>query len=303
MSQPARRWAPRIVVDPNVYVSAAISAGGPPAQLLEAAVEGQVVLLVSPLLLAELREVLERGKFRRWLALEDVEAFLQGLLLLAESVEDPAESLWSQVRPVCRDPDDDYLVALAEIEQAAMLVSGDGDLLALERPGLDVRTPRDAVEDIHYRHPWGDAFIPGETEQAWRQAEAEGHHQVLTTVSVLQLLLPESNAEDLLAALVTPESLPNWRAELAAIRDLARDRSMAMRPDYPAPDIAYVKLPPDSGDTLKATADVPLPDTIFVSLQHRPELPGLLAFGGWRVHGIGYSVVPPEDMPPAVAHP
>jgi putative PIN family toxin of toxin-antitoxin system len=120
MSQPARAFAPRIVVDVGVYVSAAISATGPPAELLAAAVEGQAVLLVSPLLLAELREVLAREKFRRWITLEDAETFIQGLELLATNVIDPPESVWPHVRPVCRDPDDDYLIALAETEQAAL---------------------------------------------------------------------------------------------------------------------------------------------------------------------------------------
>jgi hypothetical protein len=166
----------------------------------------------------------------------------------------------------------------------------------MDRPGLEVRTPRDAVEAINYRHPWGDAFIPGETEQAWRQAEAEGHHQVLMTVSVLLLILAEPNAAELLPAVVTPESLPAWLAKLSEVRELAQDRSMAMRADYPAPDVAHVKLPPDSGDTLRATGDVPLEGAIIASLQRRLELPDLLGLGGWRVHGIGHPVMP-EEMP------
>jgi hypothetical protein len=37
--------------------------------------------------------------------------------------------------PVLRDPDDDYLLALASTAEAAAIVSGDGDLL--EHPDLD----------------------------------------------------------------------------------------------------------------------------------------------------------------------
>ena len=44
-------------------------------------------------------------------------------------------------------------------------MSGDKDLLAVQRPGLDVRSPRAAVDAIGYRHPWGPAFTPA-TEQA-----------------------------------------------------------------------------------------------------------------------------------------
>jgi predicted nucleic acid-binding protein len=40
---------------------------------------------------------------------------------------------------VCRDPDDDYLVALARRE-AAPIVTGDGDLLVLRPSGIAVMT-------------------------------------------------------------------------------------------------------------------------------------------------------------------
>ncbi|WP_176818921.1 hypothetical protein [Quadrisphaera sp. DSM 44207] len=60
------------MVDPGVYVSAAITGKGAPAEVLDLAVEGQAVLLVSPLLLSELQGVLERKKFYRYLALRVV---------------------------------------------------------------------------------------------------------------------------------------------------------------------------------------------------------------------------------------
>ncbi len=56
------------VVDPNVLVSALISTGGPPRQIVSAWVEGRFDLLVSPELLTELGDVLARPKFRRWVS-------------------------------------------------------------------------------------------------------------------------------------------------------------------------------------------------------------------------------------------
>lgn len=50
-------------------------------------------MLVSPLLLAELREVLARRKFRRWLPADDAAAFVDAVALLADLVEDPAGRL------------------------------------------------------------------------------------------------------------------------------------------------------------------------------------------------------------------
>lgn len=63
---------------------------------------------------------------------------LSAIVSVAETVEDPNPEPW---QGVCRDPKDDYLVALAEVHQVALLVSGDRDLLALERGALVVRSP------------------------------------------------------------------------------------------------------------------------------------------------------------------
>jgi len=51
------------VIDPGVWISALIGKPGAPDELLEAATEGRIVVLVSPMLLAELQEVIERSKF------------------------------------------------------------------------------------------------------------------------------------------------------------------------------------------------------------------------------------------------
>jgi putative PIN family toxin of toxin-antitoxin system len=49
---------------------------------------------------------------------------------------------------VCRDPGDDYLVALAHAANAEVLVTGDVDLLSLEEPDVPVLTPRELVERL-----------------------------------------------------------------------------------------------------------------------------------------------------------
>ncbi len=293
VEHPDRPGRPRLVLDPGVYVSAAISGIGAPAQLLEIAVNGQVVLLVSPLLIGELREVLSRDKLRRWVSLEESRAFLDAVELLADSVLDPPEASWAGV---CRDPGDDYLVALAEAHAATLLVSGDQDLLELHRPGLDVRSPRAAVEAVRYEHPWGQALIPAEAEAALEGAHAAGNSQVLETTATFLTVLKEPNVEQLLSYVATPESLPAWRAELAAVRDLLGERGMATGVDYPAEHAAYVKLPPDPGDVVRATGDVLLAGAVIVTLQRRPELPDVLGLGSWRVHAVG-DYLRPEDLP------
>ena len=54
------------MADTNGLVAAAITPRGICGRLLEAAIDGRWQLVTSPMLLAELEEVLSRDKFRRW---------------------------------------------------------------------------------------------------------------------------------------------------------------------------------------------------------------------------------------------
>lgn len=116
----------RAVLDPGVLVSALITPTGRPAKLLVAARAGSFDLIVSPVLLDELERVLRREKFRRYVDLDGVTAYLDLLRRDAQLVVDPETP--PPIR--CKDPDDDYLIALAHSQNAA-LVSGDSDLLEL----------------------------------------------------------------------------------------------------------------------------------------------------------------------------
>lgn len=98
---------------------------------------GRYDLVVSPRLLAELRTVLRREKFRVFLTLEQAERFVEALARDASAVADP-----SDVPAVSRDPGDDYLIALARAAAAHVLVTGDADLLELDLPDLVIASPR-----------------------------------------------------------------------------------------------------------------------------------------------------------------
>ena len=123
------------VLDVNVLISALLSPTGSPARLLLAWQAGRFELIVSPLLLAELRRALGYPKLRKLIAPDEAEAFVAWLTRSADLVADPGDP------PPVRSPDpgDDYLVALAA-DQNAMLVSGDGHLLGLAGT-LPVRDP------------------------------------------------------------------------------------------------------------------------------------------------------------------
>jgi uncharacterized protein len=116
----------RAVLDPGVLISALITTTGTPAKLLSADRGGSFELVVSPLLLEELKLVLLREKFRRYVDLDAVDQYVDLLGRDAAMAADPAGP--PPIR--CADPDDDYLIALAHSDSAA-LVSGDRHLLEL----------------------------------------------------------------------------------------------------------------------------------------------------------------------------
>jgi putative PIN family toxin of toxin-antitoxin system len=115
-----------IIVDPSVWVSALISPGGTTAGVLRAVLSDEVTAIVTPHLLEELSAVLERDKFRRWVSLADARTFVAALSDKADLRPDAGKP-----RRSARDPDDDYLVALAE-ETGAVIVTRDDDLLSLD---------------------------------------------------------------------------------------------------------------------------------------------------------------------------
>lgn len=116
----------RAVLDPNVVVSAVLSRGGAPAALLRAWLDGAYQLVVSPALLAELERVLGYPKIARRVSATEARELLDMLRLQADLISDPGSA--PSVRSP--DPDDDYLICLAEAAPA-VLVSGDSDLHGL----------------------------------------------------------------------------------------------------------------------------------------------------------------------------
>ena len=81
----------KVILDPNVLVSAVI-AQGVSADLLDRwLTDRPFQLVVCPTLIAELRDVLARPKFYRWITTEDAAAFVDLLEHEAEPWVDPIE--------------------------------------------------------------------------------------------------------------------------------------------------------------------------------------------------------------------
>jgi putative PIN family toxin of toxin-antitoxin system len=130
----------RCVIDTNVLVSAAAFSLSVPRQAVMHVLK-HGLLLLSEATADELKEVLLRTKFDRYVGQEERELFLVQLARAAEFV--PIIRLVRE----CRDPDDDKFLALALNGRADFIITGDADLLALHPwRGMKIVLPADYLK-------------------------------------------------------------------------------------------------------------------------------------------------------------
>ena len=124
------------VFDTNVLIAAIITEGIC-SKILRRARAGEVSLVSCPFITMELRRTLSK-KFR--LSHDEL-----------SSAMDPISDAISQViehslkvKDLCRDADDDNIIACAAAANADYLVTGDSDLLEIKKfQGIQIVTPRD----------------------------------------------------------------------------------------------------------------------------------------------------------------
>ena len=117
----------RVVFDTNVF-AAAFAAQGLCSKLLKRANRHDFVLYISPFIIDELKRVLETK-----ISLSEIE-IEEAIFLIAEvaKVINPEKS-GIKVEEVCRDKDDDNILACALVANAHYLVTGDKDLLEIKK--------------------------------------------------------------------------------------------------------------------------------------------------------------------------
>jgi putative PIN family toxin of toxin-antitoxin system len=127
----------RIVVDTNVFVSAVVLIESPPPNVVNRSLSDGIVLF-SEDTMRELAEVLFRPKFDRYIGRKEREAFLNQLVAVAEFIP------IVQVVRECRDPRDDKFLEVALNGRADVMITGDGDLLAMNPwRGIAIVSPKD----------------------------------------------------------------------------------------------------------------------------------------------------------------
>ena len=133
----------RAVIDTNVFISAALSAGGAPARIVRLLLAHSRIVF-SRESFDELQTPLWKPKFDRYVSPERRRLLLHDLAAIAHWVELPAPPLPAY----SRDPDDDAIIHTALAGQAAWLISGDADLLAVPPiDGLRILAPAQALAE------------------------------------------------------------------------------------------------------------------------------------------------------------
>jgi len=135
----------KVVLDTNLTISGLIYRGLP-GRLLLAFEDGTHSLHTTPELLAELSEVIFRSKFTDVMARHQMTAqeLFDGFVAMAHVIK--AAPL---PHPVCRDTDDDAVLACALATGVDWIVSGDKDLLVLQSfEGIPILTAAQALERL-----------------------------------------------------------------------------------------------------------------------------------------------------------
>lgn len=138
---------PRTVLDTNVIISGIINRLGLPRRLLTAWRSGELTLVTSSEIIAEVERVLHKPRIQRRHALTEelirsvVEELRSGADLVAPLAALPIQS---------RDPNDDMFLAVALGSAVEYVVTGDDDLLSLkgaaELGELQIVTPREFLD-------------------------------------------------------------------------------------------------------------------------------------------------------------
>jgi putative PIN family toxin of toxin-antitoxin system len=137
------------VLDTNVVVSGLLW-NGPPRRLLQAAIDGEVDLFTSAVLLGELANTLGYTKFTK-----RIESFGTSIAALAAqyaALVNPVAPA-SVLRVAANDADDDHVIAAAVAARAELIVTGDRKhLLPIgTHQGIAIVTAREVVDRLDAR--------------------------------------------------------------------------------------------------------------------------------------------------------
>jgi uncharacterized protein len=113
----------RVIVDTNLWISFLI--GKELQNLKDLITSEKVQLITSDQLITELKIVTARPKLQKYFDQEKITELISFLDIVSEKVK------FKKIEQVCRDPKDDFLLALSKESKAEYLITGDKDLLEI----------------------------------------------------------------------------------------------------------------------------------------------------------------------------
>ena len=136
----------RVVIDANVFVSAALKPHSKPAQIIDLVKEGKIALVLSHAILEEIRQVFRYPKIRKELRLTVREIDQALAEIAAGAVLTPGNLKFEAVKD---DPEDNRYVECAVEGQADYIISGDHHLTRLKAfQGIKIINPATFLELI-----------------------------------------------------------------------------------------------------------------------------------------------------------
>lgn len=134
----------RVVLDTNVLLSGLMFPDGAPGRVVAAWREARFDVVMSVHQLAEIGRALAYPRIRRVLGWDDqrIERFIRQIYVRVQIVD-----LHGITVEVPADPDDAPILATLVAGKADVLVTGDGDLLALHER-FPIQTPSDFVRKL-----------------------------------------------------------------------------------------------------------------------------------------------------------
>lgn len=117
----------KVIIDTNIFISFLI--GKELDKLKHLLVSPDLVLITTEQLFLEIKMVTSRPKLQKYFNQVKVDELINFLRLISVNVS------ISEIKQICRDPKDDFLLALAETSVANFIITGDKDLLELKSIG------------------------------------------------------------------------------------------------------------------------------------------------------------------------
>lgn len=115
----------KIILDTNLWISFLIS--NKFSQIDKLIENKKIILIFSNELLEEFIDVVSRPKFKKYFSKKDIEKILEYFEQFGELVK-----VKSEIK-ICRDEKDNFLLNLSVDSKADYLITGDKDLLILEK--------------------------------------------------------------------------------------------------------------------------------------------------------------------------